>query len=83
MFVLITFRFSITNFGSEFPDPKGANLLTSLKKSSFKALAAIIASIYRFCVLSISILILSKFFIKKSRKISMLFFFKVNPPAIL
>ena len=38
--------FSITNFGSLFPDPNGAKLLISLKKISFNALGAIIESKY-------------------------------------
>ena len=44
----ITFMFSITNFGSVFPEPKGSKELISCKKSSFKALGEILESKYRF-----------------------------------
>ena len=48
IFDFITCKFSITNLGSLFPAPKGASKLISLKKSSFKALGAIIESKYKF-----------------------------------
>ena len=41
IFDSMTLISSITNFGSELPDPNGPNELTSLKKVSFKALGAI------------------------------------------
>ena len=44
----ITCEFSITNFGSALPGPKGASILISLKNSTFKALGAIAESKYKF-----------------------------------
>ena len=55
----MTLMFSIINFGSLFPDPKGAKQFISLKKSSFKALGEIIVSIYKFNFFVVSILAFS------------------------
>ena len=70
--------FSITNFGSLFPDPNGAKLLISLKKTSFNALGEIIESKYKSLLDDETTLDFSKFLIKKSLNLGIFSFFNTK-----